>query len=131
MLMLDEFQTWFDGLTNTERYPWRHWAYNFIQILSEIAKEHPELLVLVISGRNGGSDAYQQVHRVNPSAGSTSRREEAPEKIQRIAAGCCCIGCSKTRLQIATGPIETLISAHISEYSGYSKRLRRTGPEAQ
>lgn len=37
-------------------------------MLSEIAKERPELLVLVISVRNGGSDAYQQVHRVNPVA---------------------------------------------------------------
>jgi hypothetical protein len=68
MLLLDEFQTWFDGLTNTKQYPWKNWAFNFIQILSEIAKEHPELLVLVISVRNGGSDAYQQVHRVNPVA---------------------------------------------------------------
>ena len=66
MLLLDEFQTWYDGLTNTKQYPWKNWAFNFIQILSEIAKEHPELLVLVISVRNGGSDAYQQVHRVNP-----------------------------------------------------------------
>src|SRR5205823_6328497 len=44
-LLLDEFQTWFDGLTNTKQYPWKVWAFNFIQILSEIAKEHPELLV--------------------------------------------------------------------------------------
>jgi hypothetical protein len=68
MLLLDEFQTWYDGLTNTKQYPWKNWAFNFIQILSEIAKERPDLLVLVISVRNGGSDAYQQVHRVNPVA---------------------------------------------------------------
>jgi hypothetical protein len=68
MLLLDEFQTWFDGLTNTKQFPWKNWAFNFIQILSEIAKEHPDLLVLVISVRNGLSDAYQQVHRVNPIA---------------------------------------------------------------
>ena len=36
MLLLDEFQTWFDGLTNTKQYPWKIWAFNFIQILSEI-----------------------------------------------------------------------------------------------
>ena len=66
MLLLDEFQTWYDGLTNTKQYPWKNWAFNFIQILSEIAKEHPELLVLVVSVRNGDSDAYQQIHRVNP-----------------------------------------------------------------
>jgi hypothetical protein len=66
VLLLDEFQTWFDGLTDTKQYPWRKWAFNFIQLLSEIAKEHPDRLVLVVSVRNGGSDAYQQIHRVNP-----------------------------------------------------------------
>lgn len=51
MLLLDEFQTWYDGLTNTKQYPWKNWAFNFIQILSEIAKERPDLLVLAISER--------------------------------------------------------------------------------
>jgi hypothetical protein len=46
MLLLDEFQTWYDGFTNTKQYPWKNWAFNFIQILSEIAKERPDLLVL-------------------------------------------------------------------------------------
>ncbi len=32
MLLLDEFQTWFDGLTNTKQCPWKNWAFNFIQI---------------------------------------------------------------------------------------------------
>jgi predicted ATPase len=45
MLLLDEFQTWYDVLTNTKQYPWKNWAFNFIQILSEIAKERPDLLV--------------------------------------------------------------------------------------
>ncbi len=58
MLLLDEFQTWYDSLTNTKQYPWKNWAFNFIQILSEIAKEHPELLVLVVSVRNGTSPSY-------------------------------------------------------------------------
>jgi len=48
-LILDEYQTWFDGLTNTKQYPWKNWAFNFIQILSEIGKSHPELLLLVVS----------------------------------------------------------------------------------
>ena len=71
-LLLDEFQTWYDGLTNTRQYPWKNWAFNFIQILSEIAKERPDLLVLVISVRNGGSDAYQQVRPATPTM--TARR---------------------------------------------------------
>ena len=65
-LILDEYQTWFDGLTNTKQYPWRTWAFNFIQILSEIAQAHPDLLLLVVSARNGNTDAYQQIHRVGP-----------------------------------------------------------------
>jgi hypothetical protein len=54
-LILDEFQTWYDGLTSTAREPRKNWAFNFIQILTEIAKEHPELLVLVVSVRNGST----------------------------------------------------------------------------
>ena len=88
MLFLDEFQTWYDGLTNTKQYPWKHWAYNFIQILSEIAKEHPELLVLVISVRNGDSDAYQQVHRVNPYSNRLPGWRNAPNVSSMIAGGC-------------------------------------------
>jgi len=81
VLLLDEFQTWFDGLTNTKQYPWKNWAFNFIQILSEIAKEHPELLVLVVSVRNGSSDAYQQIHRVNPVA-VDFKAGGSPERMQ-------------------------------------------------
>jgi hypothetical protein len=66
MLLLDEFQTWFDGQTEAPSRPHRAWAFNFIQTLSEIAKNHPDLLVLVISVRNGKTDAYQQVRRVAP-----------------------------------------------------------------
>ena len=66
VLILDEFQTWFEGLTNTKQYPWRNWAFNFIQILSEISEKHPELLTLVVSVREGNSDAAQQLFRVNP-----------------------------------------------------------------
>ena len=40
--------------------------FNFIQLLSEIAKEHPDLLVLVVSVRNGSTDAFQQIQRVEP-----------------------------------------------------------------
>ncbi len=66
MLLLDEFQTWFDGQTETPSKPHRTWAFNFIQTLSEIARNYPDLLVLVISVRNGKTDAYLQVRRVAP-----------------------------------------------------------------
>ena len=44
VLILDEFQTWYDGLTHTRQQPSQAWAFNFIQILSEIAQKSPELL---------------------------------------------------------------------------------------
>jgi hypothetical protein len=114
MLLLDEFQTWFDGLTNTKQFPWKNWAFNFIQILSEIAKEHPELLVLVISVRNGSSDAYQQVHRVNPvsidfKAGGNAERLQQDRRrmlLHRLFTN---------RLQITKPQIVSLIEPHVCE----------------
>lgn len=115
MLLLDEFQTWYDGLTNSKQYPWKQWAFNFIQILSEIAKEHPDLLVLVISVRNGSSDAYQQVHRVNPipidfkSGGS-------PERIQHDRRRMLLHRLFSNRLQIPPVNVEALVAKHVTEY---------------
>ncbi|MCF1450408.1 DUF499 domain-containing protein [Agrobacterium vitis] len=114
MLLLDEFQTWYDGLTNTKQYPWKHWAFNFIQILSEIAKERPDLLVLVISVRNGGSDAYQQVHRVNPVAIDFKAGGNA-ERIQQDRRRMLLHRLFDNRLQIANGTIEALVAHHVSE----------------
>ena len=115
MLLLDEFQTWYDGLTNTKQYPWKNWAFNFIQILSEIAKERPDLLVLVISVRNGGSDAYQQVHRVNPVAIDFQAGGNA-ERIQQDRRRMLLHRLFDNRLQIAPTSIETAVSKHVSEY---------------
>lgn len=110
VLLLDEFQTWFDGLTNTKQYPWKHWAFNFIQILSEIAKEHPELLVLVVSVRNGTSDAYQQIHRVNPVLvdfkGPSAERDRRRLLLHRLF---------ENRIQVLATDIEKLIAVHMSE----------------
>src|SRR6218665_137398 len=83
MLLLDEFQTWYDGLTNSKQHPWKNWAFTFIQILSEIAKQHPDLLVLVISVRNGGGDAYQQGHRAGRA------RDAAAPSVRQPPADCC------------------------------------------
>lgn len=115
MLLLDEFQTWYDGLTNSKQYPWKNWAFNFIQILSEIAKERPDLLVLVISVRNGGSDAYQQVHRVNPVAIDFKAGGNA-ERIQQDRRRMLLHRLFDNRLQIAPASIETIVTKHISEY---------------
>lgn len=114
MLLLDEFQTWFDGLTNTKQYPWKTWAFNFVQILSEIAKERPDLLVLVISVRNGGSDAYQQVHRVNPVAIDFKAGGNA-ERIQQDRRRMLLHRLFDNRMQIAKPNIEGLIEKHVAE----------------
>lgn len=110
-LLLDEFQTWFDGLTNTKQYPWKNWAFNVIQILSEIAKEHPELLVLVVSVRNGTTDAYQQIHRVNPVQvdfkGPSAERDRRRLLLHRLF---------ENRLQVPTVEIEKLCKSHVAEY---------------
>lgn len=115
MLLLDEFQTWYDGLTNSKQYRWKNWAFNFIQILSEIAKERPDLLVLVISVRNGSSDAYQQVHRVNPVAIDFKAGGNA-ERIQQDRRRMLLHRLFDNRLQIANGTIEALVSPHVTEY---------------
>jgi hypothetical protein len=115
MLLLDEFQTWYDGLTNTKQYPWKNWAFNFIQILSEIAKERPDLLVLVISVRNGNSDAYQQVHRVNPVAIDFKAGGNA-ERIQQDRRRMLLHRLFDNRLQIAPAGIESLATKHVAEY---------------
>jgi hypothetical protein len=109
-LILDEFQTWYDGLTNTKQFPWRTWAFNFIQLLSEIAKEHPELLVLVVSVRNGETQAYQQIHRVNPRQidfkGPHARRDRLRLLLHRLF---------DNRMQVPETQIATAIAVHVAE----------------
>jgi len=115
VLLLDEFQTWYDGLTNTKQYPWKNWAFNFIQILSEIAKDHPELLVLVVSVRNGQSDAYQQIHRVNPVA-VDFKAGGSPERMQQDRRRMLLHRLFQNRLQIGEDAIEKLTDRHVAEY---------------
>ncbi len=121
-VILDEFQTWFDGLTNTKQYPWRTWAFNFIQILSEIAKEHPDRLVLVTSVRNGTTDAFQQIQRVNPVLidfkGPSAKQERSRLLLHRLF---------ENRLQVGRAKIESLITTHVDEYF----RLKGTAPTEQ
>jgi len=110
-LILDEYQTWFDGLTNTKQYPWKQWAFNFVQLLSEIAKEHPELLVLVVSVRDGRTDAYQQIQRVNPALvdfkGPHAKRDRLRLLLHRLF---------ENRLNVPTADIRDVLHAHVGEY---------------
>lgn len=115
MLLIDEFQTWYDGLTNTKQLPWRNWAYNFIQLLSELSTKRPDLLVLVVSVRNGASDAYQQIHRNNPvlidfkAGGSAERIQEDRRRmlLHRLF---------ENRFQVPESEIEKAIEVHILEF---------------
>ena len=119
VLLLDEFQTWFDGLTNTKQFPWRNWASNFVQILSEIASEHPDLLVLVLSVRNGNTDAFQQIQRVGPILvdfkGPTAKEDRQKLLLHRLF---------ENRMQVSKWQIETIVSVHVGEYL----RLQRVPP---
>ncbi|MCK5791909.1 MAG: DUF499 domain-containing protein [Ketobacter sp.] len=111
MLILDEFQTWYEGLTNTKQYPWRTWAFNFIQILSQIAENNPDLLSLVVSVRDGASDAAQQMYRVNPIRvdfkGPQAKRDRQRLLLYRIF---------ENRLNIQSSDIEALIRPHLNEF---------------
>ena len=111
VLILDEFQTWYEGLTNTKQHPRRNWAFNFIQILSEISETHPELLTLVLSVREGDSDAAQQVYRINPVRvdfkGPEAKRDRQKLLLYRIF---------ENRNQIVDYDIESLILVHLNEY---------------
>jgi hypothetical protein len=111
VLILDEFQTWYEGLTNTKQHPRRNWAFNFIQILSEIAEENPEILTLVLSVREGDSDAAQQVYRINPVRidfkGPEAKRDRQKLLLYRIF---------ENRIQIPEADIESLIAVHLGEF---------------
>jgi hypothetical protein len=121
-LILDEFQTWFDGLTDSKQAPRKTWAFNFIQLLSEIAKEHPEWLVLVVSVRNGETDAFQQIQRVNPVIvdfqGPSAKTDRLRLLLHRLF---------DNRRQVDAAAIHALIGAHISEHI----RLQNIAPAEQ
>ncbi len=116
VLILDEFQTWYEGLTNTKQYPWRNWAFNFIQILSEIAQKDPDKLVLAVSVREGNSDAYQQIRRVNPVdvdfKGPYAKRDRQRLLLYRIF---------ENRNHVPDADIAQAISTHVNEYFRLSK----------
>jgi len=111
VLILDEFQTWYDALTNSKRLPVRTWAFSFIQTLSEIAKDYPDLLALVVSIRNGETDAYQQIHRVNPAPIDFKSPNAASERRKLLLHRL-----FENRVQVAESDIESLIQAHVAEY---------------
>jgi hypothetical protein len=105
VLLLDEFQTWFDGLTDTPKAKVQTWAYNFIQLLSEIANDNPDLLMLVASIRDNQSQSYQQIHRINPVLvdfqGTQAKHDRQRLLLYRIF---------ENRLNVPSGDIKALIN---------------------
>ena len=110
-LVLDEFQTWYDGLINTRQHRARAWAFNFVQLLTEIAREHPDRLVLVVSVRNGDTDAFQQIQRVGPILvdfkGPAAREDRQKLLLHRLF---------ENRMQVPDVQIEPLVHVHAAEY---------------
>ncbi len=111
VLILDEFQTWYDGLVDTPTRKNKTWAFNFIQLLSEISDQRPDLLLLVVSIRNGSTDAFQQVQRINPViqnfSGTHAKQDRRQLLLHRLF---------ENRLNVPDADIEKLIEVHVSEY---------------
>lgn len=112
-LILDEFQKWFDGLHNEAGDTGRKWlecASNFIQNLSEIAKDNPNILILVISVLNNNTDAFRQVHRNDPVVidfhGPTAKEDRQKLVLHRLFVN---------RSNISSDDISSLVSAYAQE----------------
>ena len=112
-LVLDEMQTWFDGLHDEpgdQGRKRRQWAFNFIQILSELAKERPDLLSLVVSVRDSTTEAYRQIHRDGPVLvdfkGATAREDHKRLVLHRLF---------QNRGNIGDAEIQRIISAYSQE----------------
>lgn len=110
-LVLDEFQTWADGLLDDAKMKPSAWAFNFIQLLAEIAEAHPERLLLVVSVRNGNTEAFRQIHRNNPRLvdfkGARARGDRLRLLLHRLF---------ENRLNVTNAAITGAIGAHIGEY---------------
>jgi hypothetical protein len=112
-LILDEFQKWFDGLHDdpapTGR-KWRECASNFIQNLSEIAKDRPDTLILVVSVLNNNTEAFRQVHRNEPVVvdfrGPTAKQDRQRLVLHRLFAN---------RSNIPIADITALVSSYAQE----------------
>ena len=112
-LILDELQTWYDGLHNEpgpEGKKHLQWAFNFIQILSEIAEDRPDLFSLIVSVRDNTTDAFQQIHRKGPVVidfkGETARNDRKRLVLHRLF---------KNRSNIPSASIEQIVAVYSKE----------------
>ena len=112
-LILDEFQTWFDGLSDTpgDSGPKRRkWAFNFTQMLSELSKERPDLFMLVVSVRDNTTEAFKQIHRDGPVVidfkGETAKEDRRRLLLHRLF---------KNRDHFSDDDIERRVDVYASE----------------
>lgn len=112
-LILDELQTWYDGLhdeSGPEGKKRLQWAFNFIQTLSELAEDRPDLLCLVVSVRDNTTNAFQQIHRKGPVVidfkGETAREDRKRLVLHRLF---------QNRENIARSEVEQAVSAYAAE----------------
>ncbi|MFA5183046.1 MAG: hypothetical protein WC405_17140 [Syntrophales bacterium] len=113
VLILDEFQKWFDGLsdqTGPEGVKYRTLAENFIQNLSELSKDRPDILILVVSVLNNNTDAFRQVHRDGPVIidfrGPTAKEDRKKLLLYRLF---------ENRENIPTEEVRSLLISYASE----------------
>lgn len=112
-LILDEAQTWYDGLHDepgAEGKKRLKWAFNFIQILSELAEDRPDLFCLVVSVRDNTTELFKQIHRKAPVVidfkGETSRDDRKRLVLHRLF---------QNRGNIATAEIVQTVHAYATE----------------
>jgi len=112
-LILDELQTWFDGKHDEpgqHGLKRRQWAFNFIQILSELAVQRPDLLCLIVSVRDNTTDAFRQIHRVGPLVidfkGETAREDRKKLLLHRLF---------ENRSNFANAEIERMVAVYANE----------------
>jgi hypothetical protein len=112
-LILDELQTWYDGLHDepgNEGKKRLQWAFNFIQTLSELAEDRPDLFRLIVSVRDNTTDAFQQIHRKSPVVidfkGETARDDRKRLVLHRLF---------KNRSNIVPATVDEVVSRYASE----------------
>ena len=117
-LILDEFQTWYNCIPSEKS---QDWAFGFIQVLTGIAAQNPDLLKLVVSVRNSDGDAFGQLNREAPRkinfASAASKQDRQKLLLHRIF---------ENRAQISHDQIKGKIDTYFNEWC---RLLNKQGSE--
>ncbi len=131
-LILDELQTWYDGLHDepgNEGKKRRQWAFNFIQTLSELAEDRPDLFCLVVSVRDNTTESFQQIHRKGPVIidfkGETAREDRKRLVLHRLFQNRSNVGAAEITSQALTYANERVRLLHSDKTQADQARLRQ------